>query len=133
MLGFAAAFAPELKRNRTVPDNAEVQEAVRKICGEIQAEYGCGIVLTRGVKPMWVFDRGVFEECPLIKPPPRKMSITDLNDVSAAGFFSAHEGGISAAAFTAGLVSALDAGLGNAAAEGARCGALNAGFPLFPH
>ncbi|MDR1353384.1 MAG: PfkB family carbohydrate kinase [Treponema sp.] len=114
LLEFAATFAPNLIHNGELPGEgaaaAAVKEAVLEICKKLSIEYRCGIVLTRGLKPVWLVSGGVPDEYP-VAPAPRALNTTGSGD-----------------AFTAGLASALDAGLRAAVAEGARCGALNAGF-----
>jgi fructose-1-phosphate kinase PfkB-like protein len=110
LLEFAATFAPELIHDGELPDDAAAKEAAAKICGELWAEYRCDIVLTRGMKSVWLVSDGVFGEYP-VKAAPKAVNTTGSGD-----------------AFTAGLVSALNTGLQNAVAEGIRCGALNAAF-----
>jgi 1-phosphofructokinase/tagatose 6-phosphate kinase len=110
LLEFAATFAPDLARGGELPAGGAAKEEVREICRRLSAEYRCGIVLTRGAKPVWLFTGGVFGEYPVV-PAAKAVNTTGSGD-----------------AFTAGLASALDAGLRAAVAEGARCGALNAGF-----
>ncbi|MDR1412199.1 MAG: PfkB family carbohydrate kinase [Spirochaetaceae bacterium] len=119
LLEFAATFAPELTSGGELPGEdaaaaavkeAAIKEAIFEICGKLCAEYRCGIVLTRGAKPVWLFSDGVPDEYP-VAPLPGAVNTTGSGD-----------------AFTAGLASVLDAGLRAAVAEGARCGALNARF-----
>jgi 1-phosphofructokinase/tagatose 6-phosphate kinase len=107
---FAATFAPELIQDGDLPDDGATKEAVAKICAELYAKYHCDIVLTRGMKSVWLVSGGVFDEYP-VAPAAKVVNTTGSGD-----------------AFTAGLASALNAGLRAAVAEGARCGALNAGF-----
>jgi 1-phosphofructokinase/tagatose 6-phosphate kinase len=107
---FAATFAPHLVQNNDLIDDEEkVRGGVRELCREICAKYRCGIVLTRGVKPVWFARGDTFGEFPFepVKP------------VNAVG---------SGDAFTAGLAAVLGDGgeLREAVAEGVRCGGLNA-------
>jgi 1-phosphofructokinase/tagatose 6-phosphate kinase len=109
---FAATFAPDLVQNNDLIDDGEkVRRGIRELCRELCAKYRCGIVLTRGIKPLWFARGDDFAEFPFepVKP---------VNSIGSGD------------AFTAGLAAGVwDGGeLREAVAEGVRCGGLNARF-----
>jgi 1-phosphofructokinase/tagatose 6-phosphate kinase len=111
LLEFAATFAPDLIRGTEIADDEKTASRIRELCRSLCAQYRCGIVLTRGSKPVWYAQGDDFAEFPLeaVKP----VNTTGSGD-----------------AFTAGLAAALGEGasLAAAVAGGVRCGSLNAGF-----
>ncbi|MDR2079413.1 MAG: PfkB family carbohydrate kinase [Treponema sp.] len=111
LLEFAATFGPDLIRGEAVAGGGETLSRIRELCRSLCAQYRCGIVLTRGSKPVWYAQGDRFAEFPL--EPVKPVNTTGSGD-----------------AFTAGLAAALGEGasLAEAVAEGVRCGGLNAGF-----
>jgi 1-phosphofructokinase/tagatose 6-phosphate kinase len=111
LLEFAATFAPELIRGADIADDEKTASRIREICRSLCAQYRCGIVLTRGAKPVWYARKDEFAEFPL--EPVKPVNTTGSGD-----------------AFTAGLAAALGEGasLTDAVALGVRCGSLNAGL-----
>jgi 1-phosphofructokinase/tagatose 6-phosphate kinase len=108
---FASTFAKDLvDRNGIAGNSGEVKERVRKVWGELRAQYHSRLILTRGPEKVWYSEDGEIEEYafePDAKP---------LNTIGSGD------------AFTAGLAAALGRGasLKEAVAEGCRCGKLNA-------
>jgi 1-phosphofructokinase/tagatose 6-phosphate kinase len=108
---FASTFAGDLvDRNEISGKKEEVKERVRKIWGELYAQYHSRLVLTRGPETVWYSENGELEEYsfePDAKP---------LNTIGSGD------------AFTAGMAAALGRGasLKEAVAEGCRCGKRNA-------
>jgi 1-phosphofructokinase/tagatose 6-phosphate kinase len=108
---FASTFAPDLvERNEAGGNNEAVKERVRKVWGELYAQYRSRLVLTRGPETVWYSENGELEEYSF-DPDPKPLNTIGSGD-----------------AFTAGLAAALGRGasLREAVAEGCRCGKLNA-------
>jgi 1-phosphofructokinase/tagatose 6-phosphate kinase len=114
---FCQTFAPDLVRaNDVVDDEALVKRRVAESCLSLTQDqefpYKGDIVLTRGSKNTWYWDKesGQIAESP-VKPLERALNTIGCGD-----------------AFTAGLAAALDGGksLPEAIARGSHCGAQNA-------
>jgi 1-phosphofructokinase/tagatose 6-phosphate kinase len=107
---FTATFAPEFASlGELTGEEAGVKERIREICLELGERYHTRIILTRGIRPLWITWDGAFSEFPVEKAVP-------LNPIGSGD------------AFTAGFAAALEDGnsFREALAQGTHCGALNA-------
>jgi 1-phosphofructokinase/tagatose 6-phosphate kinase len=112
LLEFAETFIPGMVREgKFCGEEGEIRAQVQEICRSLCEKYHTRIVLTRGIRPVWLAEGESFREFPV--PPLEPVNTTGSGD-----------------AFTAGLASVLSEGgtLEEAAAEGVRCGGLNAGL-----
>jgi 1-phosphofructokinase/tagatose 6-phosphate kinase len=108
---FASTFARDLvEQNEIAGRNEEVKERVRKVWGDLYAQYRSRLVLTRGPETVWYSENGELEEY-CFEPDAQPLNTIGSGD-----------------AFTAGMAAALGRGasLKEAVAEGCRCGKLNA-------
>jgi 1-phosphofructokinase/tagatose 6-phosphate kinase len=103
-------FSEEIKQGKFLRSEEDVLPLVKEKAKELSLNE-TSFVITRGSKPVWVFQKGNFTE----------ISFEAVSPVNTTG---------SGDAFTAGLASSLADGhsLENAINEGIKCGALNAQF-----
>ncbi len=115
LLEFATTFTPHLITNNKIEDNTEAREQIKSAVLDINAKYGCRVILTNGGGKILAADGNNFFQA-------------DIQSVKAVNTTGCGD------AFTAGLAAALENPLTNKAnfseaiAEGIRCGALNAGL-----
>ncbi len=111
MFEFVSTFFPEkTKQGKFIGSEDDILPLAKEKAKELSLD-GTALVITRGSKPVWVFNGGNFNE----------IEFTPVSPVNTTG---------SGDAFTAGLVSSLSDGdsLEKAVREGVRCGALNAEY-----
>ncbi len=115
LLEFASTFTPHLITNNKIEDNTSAREQIKSAVLDINAKYGCRVILTNGGGKILAADGDNFFQA-------------DIQSVKAVNTTGCGD------AFTAGLAAALENPLTNKAtfsgaiAEGIRCGALNAGL-----